>query len=329
MKTMRIRPGDRALVAGTGPLLLVVAGQLHHAGVRVVAVLEAARSAFTASMLARAWREWGLLADGARYRLALASAGIPVRYNHAVLEAHGDSEVDGATYCPVEPSDWRPIRDRKVRVDVDLLVVGYGFVPSIELCDLAGCRIEYAQCLGGWVPVRDSVMQTTVPGVFAVGDGAGVGGSVVAVEEGRIAGITAAEQAGVISTEVADGRRRPSARRLRSLRAVRDGLDELSSIRPGLRDLATDTTTMCRCEEITQAEVRAAVKQGARDLQAVKLLTRLGMGACQGRNCAPSTAALLCDETGCPPSEAGRINPRPPIKPVTLGTLARQQGGTP
>jgi NAD(P)H-nitrite reductase large subunit len=167
-----------------------------------------------------------------------------------------------------------------------------------------------------------------LPGVFAAGDGAGVGGSLVAVEEGRIAGITAAEQAGTISAEEAATRRRAPRRRLASLAGVRAGLDEISYPRPGLSELATDPTLLCRCEEVTRAEVTAAIGEGARDLQAVKLLTRLGMGACQGRNCAPSTAGVLCAMTGCSPVEAGRINPRPPVKPVTLGTLARQPGGT-
>jgi hydrogen cyanide synthase HcnB len=323
VKTMRVRPGDRALVAGTGPLLLVVAGQLHHAGVRVLAVVEAGRSAFTAGMFRRAWRQWGLLADGCHYRLALARAGIPVRYNHSVFEAHGDRELEGVTYGPVAAGDWRPIRQRQERVDLDLLVIGFGFVPSVELCELAGCQIEYRERLGGWVPVRDETMQTTVPGVFAVGDGAGVAGALVAVEEGRIAGITAAEQAGAIAPAEAVRRRQPSMRRLRSLARIREVLDEISSPRPGLYELATDATILCRCEEVTRAEVRAAIAEGARDLQAVKLLTRLGMGACQSRNCAPSTAGVLCAATGGPPSAAGRINPRPPVKPVTLGALAR------
>lgn len=328
MKTMRVRPGDRALVAGTGPLLLVVAGQLHHAGVHVVAVLEAGESAFRLETLRRTWREWGLLADGARYRLDLLRAGIPLRYHHAVFAAHGDGAVDSATYGPVDPVDWRPVRDRQQRVDVDLVVAGYGFVPSTELCELAGCRTEYHPELGGWVPVRDETMQTTVPGVFAAGDGAGVAGSVVAVAEGRIAGITVAEQAGMIGAAEADRRRRPARRRLRRLAGVREVLDVISYPRPGLSDLATDSTLLCRCEEVSRAEVGAAVGEGARDLQAVKLLTRLGMGACQGRNCAPSTALVLNAMTGQSPADAGRINPRPPVKPVTLGTLARQSGGT-
>jgi hydrogen cyanide synthase HcnB len=328
MKTMRVRPGDRALVAGTGPLLLVVAGQLRHAGVKVVGVLEAGRSAYRPGLLRRTWRELGLLADGARYRLDLTRAGIPVRYHHAVFEAHGTGGVESVSYGPVDPRTWRPLREQAQRVEVDLLVAGYGFVPSTELCVLAGCGTEYRAELGGWVPVRDGYMQTTVPGVFAAGDGAGVAGALVAVAEGRIAGITVAEQAGAITAAEADRRREPALVRLRRLAGVRAALDDISYPRPGLAELATDTTLLCRCEEVSRAEVAAAVAEGARDLQAVKLLTRLGMGACQGRNCAPSTALMLGAVTGKRPADAGRINPRPPVKPVTLATLARQQGGT-
>jgi hydrogen cyanide synthase HcnB len=323
LKTMRVRPGERAVVCGTGPLLMVVAGQLHRAGVRVEAVLEAGGSAFTPGTAMRAWRQPGLLRDGLRYRLELLRAGIPLKHHHAVFAAYGDGGVDSVGYGPVDPETWRPLRERERRVDVDLLVVGYGFVPNVELAELAGCATEYVHRLGGWVPVRDATMQTSVAGVFAAGDGAGVAGSIVAVEEGRIAGITVAEQAGLLDAGEADRRRRPARLRRSALEPVREALDAVSYVRPGLYDLATDATLMCRCEEVTRGEVRDAVAQGARDLQAVKLLTRLGMGACQGRNCAPSTAALLCGS----PADAGRINPRPPVKPVTLATLAGQRGG--
>jgi bacterioferritin-associated ferredoxin len=171
------------------------------------------------------------------------------------------------------------------------------------------------------------MMRTTVDGVFAAGDGSGVAGVLVAVQEGRIAGITAAEEAGALNSDEAHHRRRNPLRRLRSLAGVRAALDEISTVRPGLSQLATDRTVVCRCEEVTRAEVTAAVQEGAGDLQSVKLFCRLGMGACQGRNCAPSVAALLTAETGRPPAEAGRINPRPPVRPVTMATLARHCGG--
>jgi len=72
--------------------------------------------------------------------------------------------------------------------------------------------------------------------------------------------------------------------------------------------------------------VRAAVDEGAKDLQAVKLFTRLGMGPCQGRNCASHVGMHLCQATGRVPEEVGRITPRPPAKPVTLGALAAMEG---
>lgn len=323
VKTMHVRPGQRALVAGTGPLLLVAANQLHEAGVEVVAVLEAGRLAWSPRVLPKVWGEWQLLHDAWTYWRGLRRARIPVQFNHTVFEAHGRDEVDAVSYGPIDPVTWRPLHKRAHRVEVDLLVVGFGLVPNTALTDLAGCRHEYMHEVGGWIPVRNPHMETTAPGVFAVGDGAGVAGALVAIEEGRIAGVTAAERAGVLSAAEADRRRFPALRRLRSLARVRSLLDEFSRMRPGLSELATPPTLACRCEEVMLSEVDDALRQGARDLQAVKLLTRLGMGPCQGRNCGPSMAMHLANRLGRTPADTGRIHARPPIKPVTLGTMAR------
>jgi hypothetical protein len=106
---------------------------------------------------------------------------------------------------------------------------------------------------------------------------------------------------------------------------VRAVLDEMSRIRPGLSELATPETIICRCEEVALAEVQQALEQEARDLQAVKLFTRLGMGSCQGRNCAPAMGPYVCCATGRTPEQVGRINARPPVKPVALGVLAQMK----
>jgi NAD(P)H-nitrite reductase large subunit len=76
-----------------------------------------------------------------------------------------------------------------------------------------------------------------------------------------------------------------------------------------------DDTVVCRCEEVTAGEVRAATGGlGAGDLRTVKLLTRAGMGWCQGRMCGPAVAGI----TGCPLTPARR----PLARPVPLGVLA-------
>jgi NADPH-dependent 2,4-dienoyl-CoA reductase/sulfur reductase-like enzyme len=323
VKTMRVVPGRRALVAGTGPLLLVVANQLHKAGVEVVAVLEAGRPSWSPRVLGKVWRERALLSDAWDYWWTLRRARIPVKFNQTVFAAHGEREVEAVTYGPVDPETWRPVRERETRTVVDLLVAGFGFVPNTQLTALAGCRHQYVLDLGGWTPLRTPHMETTVPGLYAAGDGAGVAGALVAVEEGRIAGITAAERAGLLPAAEAARRRGPALARLRSLSRVREVLDEISRLRPGLAELATAETLACRCEEVSIAEVDDALAHGARNLQAIKLLTRLGMGPCQGRNCGPAMAWRLAHAVGGSPEEMGRISPRPPVRPVTIGALAR------
>jgi len=73
---------------------------------------------------------------------------------------------------------------------------------------------------------------------------------------------------------------------------------------------------VCRCEEVTGGAIREAVAGlGAGDVRTVKLLTRAGMGWCQGRMCGPAVAGLAgCELT---PSR------RPFARPVPLGVLAR------
>lgn len=326
LKTMRVRPGRRALVAGTGPLILGVAHRLHDMGVEVVAVLEAGDHRWINGDAAGATGQWDMVINARSSLDALTRAGIPVLLNHTVFQAEGTDGVKAATYGPVQPETWQPRNEEARRIDVDLVVSGFGFVPDSELAELAGCRLDYLPEFGGWVPRRDACLRTTVPGVFAVGDGAGIGDVFVALQEGRIAGITVAEQAGAITPDEAARRREVPLERLRSLAAVRAELGEATRLRPGLLDLANPETLACRCEEVSFAELRTAVVQGAKDLHATKLLTRLGMGPCQGRNCAPHAGMLLCQATGRAASEVGRINPRPPTKPVTLGALAAMQG---
>ncbi|MBX9584549.1 MAG: NAD(P)/FAD-dependent oxidoreductase [Gemmataceae bacterium] len=326
MKTTLVRPGRRALVAGTGPLLAGVANRLRLAGVEVAAVLEAGPPWWPPEPLPAAWDGWEFMADALDNWKALVAAGVPVLPHHTVLAARGGRQVEGVAFGPVRPEDWTPLHGGGRSAEVDLVVVGFGFVPNTELTTLAGCRHRHAPDLGGWVPDRGPHFETSVPGVFAAGDGAGVVGAEAAELQGRVAGITAAEQAGALPADEARRRREAPLVRLGVLAEAWRELDARHRVRPGLADLATPETVVCRCEEVTRADVRAAIDEGAKDLQAVKLFTRLGMGPCQGRQCAPPAGTYLCRVTGRTPSDVGRINPRPPVKPVTLGALAKAEG---
>ncbi len=82
-----------------------------------------------------------------------------------------------------------------------------------------------------------------------------------------------------------------------------------------------DDMLVCRCEEVTVADIKKAIRDGARDVTAVKLRTRAGMGLCQGRTCEALVQQILRQEAGVGPEDAKFSTPRTPQRPVTFGTL--------
>ena len=91
-------------------------------------------------------------------------------------------------------------------------------------------------------------------------------------------------------------------------------------LRDGWREDVDDETVMCRCEEVSAGAVLQAVSGlGARDARSVKLLTRAGMGWCQGRVCAPAVDAL-CGFDSADSLIGGSY--RPVAVPVPLGAIA-------
>jgi NAD(P)H-nitrite reductase large subunit len=79
---------------------------------------------------------------------------------------------------------------------------------------------------------------------------------------------------------------------------------------------------ICRCEDVTEAEVLAAIGQGAATADEVKRLTRAGMGHCQGRTCRRLVNQILARELGQKASEQRAVTQRTPLQPVSLKTLA-------
>lgn len=84
-----------------------------------------------------------------------------------------------------------------------------------------------------------------------------------------------------------------------------------------------DDMLVCRCEEVTVGEIRRAISEGAYDVVGVKRRTRAGMGLCQGRTCEKMVQQILAEELGLKPDETGTSSVRPPVRPITFGTLAK------
>ncbi len=323
LKHQRILPGKRILLAGTGPLQVVLAAELARAGAEVVVVLEGSRLfARGLSHVGALWGQRQRLAEGLSSRLTLIRHGVPARLGWGIVAAHGVDQVESVTIARLD-SHWRPIPGSEETLACDTLCVGYGFLPSNTLSRLLGAKQEWRPDLGGEVPMRDRHMQTSVPGVYAVGDGAGVGGGPLAQVEGEITGIAAAARTG----HGADGAEKAIRRLVPMLareRRFQRMYAALFTPGPGLYEWSRDDTILCRCEEVTQADVRRAVALGADSASEVKAITRCGMGDCQGRMCGQLVAHCIARETGRPVAEVGLFPPRPPIFPIPIVALGRQ-----
>jgi thioredoxin reductase len=325
VKMQRVLPGKNILFAGTGPLQLVVANQVLDAGGKVEAVLEAGEIDNWMKLLGGFRGNWGLLTDGLQYMRGIRKAGVPMLRKHIIVEARGDGRIEEAVIAEVDKA-WRPIEGTFRTLEVDTVCTGYGLVPSNEITRLVGCRHTYEPRLGGWVPVRKDDMETSVEGVYAVGDGAGVAGSSIAVLDGRIAGISLAQSLGRISSDEAKKMKKPLRDSMKKIQRLRDVLDEMSVPRAGLYELANDETIICRCEELTLGDLKGVISGGVREINEIKRLTRMGMGRCQGRMCGPTVQEILARLTGKPADEIGYFYQRPPTKLVSLDMLESLPG---
>ncbi|MFJ9470693.1 FAD-dependent oxidoreductase [Streptomyces caniferus] len=306
LKAGLVLPGRRIVVAGSGPLLLAVAGSLAAAGATVPVVAEAGGYAGYARAPRTLAANPGKLAEAAGHGAALLRHRVRIRTRSAVTAVHGTDRVEAVTLARLDRG-WRPVPGTGRRIPCEALAVGHGLVPQLELATALGCGTHRGPD-GTWALTLDGRQRTTVDGVWAAGEAAGVGGAELAFAEGELAAHDLAHRA-------APGALRRRRDRLRRFSRV---MAAAHAPRPGWTGWLGEDTEVCRCEEVTAGRIREAVAGlGARDTRTVKLLTRAGMGWCQGRMCGSAVARLA--------GEAGPAADRRPLAcPVVLGELARE-----
>lgn len=320
-------PRGRVLLAGSGPLLLAAAAKLASLGAQVVAVLEASQPTTWLRHVGALRNQSERLVEGWRYLRTLQKAGAAYRFGQAVVAAGGERRARRVTVARLDPATGVPRPDGRYEEDIDTICVGFGLIPNVELAQLAGANLVYDAKKGGWTPRVDSNLSTSVAGLYAAGETVGVAGAAAAMLTGRLAGLAAAAHLGGVSAaeferekSKLDGARESEAR-------FGGMLNTIFAPPPGLAAITTDSTLLCRCEEVTAGEVGAAIRQSPRPvtLDALKIWTRIGQGPCQGRTCGPLIGRIIAQELGCSLADAGVFSVRPPVSPVPLRALAAIQ----
>lgn len=224
----RVLPGKRVIMLGSGNVGLIVSYQLMQAGAEVVALAEAMPNI------------GGYGVHAAKIR----RAGVPILVNTTITRAFGDGRVEGVALARLDDKGLL-VSGSELTLAVDTVGLAVGLTPLTELAWLAGCQFVFSPRLGGHVPLHDHNMETTLPGIYVAGDITGVEEASTAMEEGRMAGIAAAEALGLVAAAAAG----------RDKAAVRDRMDVLRS---GPFGLARRTA---KAEILAQGKEAAACRE--------------------------------------------------------------------
>ncbi|MEB3370049.1 FAD-dependent oxidoreductase [Saccharopolyspora mangrovi] len=293
LKAHRTLAGRRAIVAGTGPFLLPVATGLAQAGADVVAVCEAgsitgwSRNPLAAAAVPSKARE------AIEYTAGLIRHRIPYRQRTAITAIHGSEAVQSVELSRLDRHGR--VCEKVDTANVDLVALGWGFTPSLELITATGAatRKDIDDSL---VAVVDAEQRATVPGVYVAGEATGVGGALLAVAEGELAGLVAARDQ---QMQVSQKNVQTLQRRITRYRRFATAMHTAHPVPRHWHEWLRAETTVCRCEEVTYQQVSAVRDElGAGDARTVKLMARPGMGWCQGRVCGFASAKLAAAQEG-------------------------------
>ena len=308
LKGSGVLVGKRVIVAGTGPFLLPVAIGLAESGAEIVGLYEANSPIRWLLSLHALLLNPGKFAELVYYAKLLKKYRITPRFNRAVSSfAKGVATVSrldsGFKFNEISPNTF----------NVDVVAVGWGFLPDVTLGGLLGCSQE-VDSDGTTVFVVDAEQRSSVENIWIAGEATGIGGADLSLIEGEIAGLSASSQS--IS---------PSKRFTRIRKEIfANALKRSYPIGDGWQSWPHESTTICRCEEVTMHEIRESVTElGAEDLRTAKLFTRAGMGLCQGRVCSRNVSEIVGGLTHCSVTDGERIasSNRPIASPISLGLL--------
>lgn len=317
-RTARRIPGKRVLIAGNGPLNLQLAYELIEGGAEIVALSELGKGpnfASTMNVFSMAANAPKLVADGVRYQARLLAKRVPFLPLSELVSVTGDRDGLHARLKGADGSERQFI--------ADAICLGYGFEPSSELLRVLGARHDFDAERGYLVPQRSATGETSVSGVYAVGDCTGIGGARIALAEGILIGLAASQSLGKSTDKLASvGAAARSA--LDRHRRFQTALWSMYQAPPQAVAGMSPETTVCRCESVTAGQLQDALGAGCASIGDLKRMTRAGMGRCQGRYCGALLNTAIAEAQGRVPHEYSGFAPRVPVKPLDIETLARR-----
>ena len=310
LKAQGVAMGRRIVLAGSGPLLTLLATQLLKAGAEVAAVLD------TAGMRAQiaAFRDLAV-------RPSFALQGLAMRVRLGRLY-HAGVVLEGieASDTGVTAIRWTDAGGQARRTACDAVGLGWHLKAETQLADLAGCRFDYDATWSQWLPCTDR-MGRAGDGVYLAGDGLRLLGADGAEVAGRLAAAACLSDLGLPAPDTA-----ADLKRLDRLERFARGIARAFPWPTDQVRALPDDAVLCSCEGITAGAVRETAAYGGAEANRVKSLGRAGMGRCQGRYCQLAAADLIAVTGGLAHAgEVGRLRAQAPVRPMPVRALLEEE----
>ena len=299
------------VLAGNGPLLLLLAGHLLNAGVRIAAWLDTgdwSRRIQSGALMPAGVLDAPYLTKGLKMALRVLKGKVPIIRNVTNIRAEGTDHLEKVVY---------DAGGKTHEIAAATLLRHEGIIPRTHILNSLGAKHLWDSVQRCWRPAVDEFGRTSIDDLYIAGDGAAVHGGDASLLKGELTGIEIARRLGVLTEAEAAFRCAPARRKLRTLRVARAFLRYVFAPNPAIFNVPDDTL-VCRCECVTAGAIRKAVAEGFRDVNEVKRFTRCGMGQCQGRMCGPALAEITAAAQSKTPDAVGTLQIRQPFRPVSL-----------
>lgn len=327
-KSQNYVPGQEVLLAGSHPFLLIVAQQILQAGGSLKGIAFSQGFPKIGELFSYGFqglRRWKKSKELIGALQAVRKAKVPIWFNRVPIEAEGTGRVKHVKLGRLTQEGIWDTTD-SLTITCDTVGLCYGFVASSELARQLGCGTRFEEDQGGWLVQVNEYMESTISNVWVAGELTGIGGAELSEIEGRISGLTILKQARLDEAKNIE----PSLKTLLTERAAWQSfaqmLGEATQFRydflKGLED--HPDTYVCRCEEVSYETVMNTFSHHphVKSINAMKLMTRCGMGLCQGRYCEQTLQKMTGRYHGTSLTDA--LTTRFPVKPVTINQLIDQ-----
>lgn len=315
LKSSGVVPNGNVVLAGCGPLLYLLAYQYIRAGVKIKAIVDtSATSDITSALpqLFKAMRAFSYLSKGMAMIKAIKKANVPIYKGCTNININGETTVSSIEF---------ESNGKRHNLDADVVLLHQGVIPNTQISWSLRASHEWDTQQLCWRPVTNNWGELDVDGIFVAGDGAAIGGALVAALQGRNTALQVCVEHNAIDSSERDKRAATIRAEIQRHLAIRPFIDAVYKPKKENR-IPSGTTLVCRCEAVTASDIESYVDHGCAGPNQAKAFGRCGMGPCQGRQCGTTVTELIASRMHEDAETIGYYRIRPPIKPITLAELA-------